>query len=325
MATSRAAAFAAFSHLATGLAPASYQSASLNRRGRISRQRLPEHRDALMNLPGLSQHCGVFIERHGELRARGLAGSRRGSPSPATPVGWPTRLLKTQHPFDEQRYRRARHQSERLRLRQLCRTTAKSSLPPARPGAPTAHTKASRSTASDQPAEPGPTAGPTTALHPTAGRVSRRPDDPCPLQVLTGEAKASRLRGQTRPATQLPLLTMVYGYSRTAAAVLIPWRTAEDLMAGWWQADRQAGGGAAGAGFGMVGRWRSGHSELTADCHALRGTLPTTATICRLADPGSTGWSSGCTSTSSWSFLPGRRCSPARRTPVPGSAPGRRW
>jgi transposase len=113
VATSRAAAFAAFSlpiarfpsaeHLysATGLAPVTYQSASLNRRGRISRQGLPEHRDALMNLAwGLSQHCGVFIERHEELRARHdcrLAYT----------------LLKTQQPFDEQRYRRARHQSER--------------------------------------------------------------------------------------------------------------------------------------------------------------------------------------------------------------------
>jgi transposase len=62
VATSRAAAFAAFSlpiarfpsveHLysATGLAPAGYQSATINRRTSISRQGLPEHRDALMNL-----------------------------------------------------------------------------------------------------------------------------------------------------------------------------------------------------------------------------------------------------------------------------------
>ncbi|MDF2602562.1 MAG: family transposase, partial [Methylobacterium brachiatum] len=56
----RAAAFAAHSipiarfpdadHLysATGLAPALYESATLRRRGRISRQGLAEHRDALM-------------------------------------------------------------------------------------------------------------------------------------------------------------------------------------------------------------------------------------------------------------------------------------
>jgi transposase len=58
----RAASFAAHSlpvqrfptaeHLyaATGLAPAVWQSASLHRRGRISRQGLPEHRDALMGI-----------------------------------------------------------------------------------------------------------------------------------------------------------------------------------------------------------------------------------------------------------------------------------
>jgi transposase len=101
--TSRAAAFAAFSlpidrfpsaeHLysATGLAPASYQSATINRRSPISRQGLPEHRDALMNLAwGLSQHCGPFIDRHRELRARGLRPSRRASHWPGTPAAWPT-------------------------------------------------------------------------------------------------------------------------------------------------------------------------------------------------------------------------------------------
>ena len=62
MAVIRAASFAAHSlpvqrfptaeHLyaATGLAPAVWQSASLHRRGRISRQGLPEHRDALMGI-----------------------------------------------------------------------------------------------------------------------------------------------------------------------------------------------------------------------------------------------------------------------------------
>jgi transposase len=126
VATSRAAAFAAFSlpiarfpsaeHLysATGLAPASYQSASLNRRGRISRQGLPEHRDALMNLAwGLSQHCGVFIERHQELRARGMRPIQARVALARHACRLAHTLLKTQHPFDEQRYRRARHQSER--------------------------------------------------------------------------------------------------------------------------------------------------------------------------------------------------------------------
>ena len=41
--------------------------------------------------------------------------------------------------------------------------------------------------------------------------------------------------GQTRTATQLPVLTMVCGYSRWASAMLMPSRRAEDLYAGWWQ------------------------------------------------------------------------------------------
>ena len=126
VATSRAAAFAAFSlpiarfptaeHLysATGLAPASYKSATINRRSPISRQGLPEHRDALMNLAwGLSQHCGPFIDRHRELRARGL----RPIPARIALARHACRLaytlLRTQQPFDEQRYRQGRHPSGR--------------------------------------------------------------------------------------------------------------------------------------------------------------------------------------------------------------------
>jgi hypothetical protein len=62
---------------------------------------------------GLYQHCGPFIDRARELRGRGLrpilvciALARHACRMAYT-------LLKTQQPFDEQRYRRARHQSER--------------------------------------------------------------------------------------------------------------------------------------------------------------------------------------------------------------------
>jgi len=41
--------------------------------------------------------------------------------------------------------------------------------------------------------------------------------------------------GQVRRPAQLPVLTMVTGYSRWLSAVLIPSRKAEDLFAGWWQ------------------------------------------------------------------------------------------
>ena len=79
----RAAAFAAHSlpiaafptaeqlYSATGLAPASYQSATINRRGGISRQGLPDHRDALMSIAwGLSQASTAFRERAAEYHAR---------------------------------------------------------------------------------------------------------------------------------------------------------------------------------------------------------------------------------------------------------------
>jgi transposase len=58
---------------ATGLAPASYQSSTITRRGRISRQGLPEHRDALMGIAcGLSRNNEAFRARDAELRARGF-------------------------------------------------------------------------------------------------------------------------------------------------------------------------------------------------------------------------------------------------------------
>lgn len=41
--------------------------------------------------------------------------------------------------------------------------------------------------------------------------------------------------GQTRTPMQLPVLTMVCGYSRWLCAILIPSRQAEDLFAGWWK------------------------------------------------------------------------------------------
>ena len=44
--------------------------------------------------------------------------------------------------------------------------------------------------------------------------------------------------GQTRKPTQLPVLTMVCGYSRWLSAVLIPTRNAADLFAGWWRSSR---------------------------------------------------------------------------------------
>jgi transposase len=122
----RAAGFAAFSlpverfpsaeHLysATGLAPARYQSATINRTGRISRTGLAEHRDALMGIAwGLSQRCAPFAERDAELRARGMAPIQARVALARHACRLTYRMLRTQQPFDEQRYRQSRHPSGR--------------------------------------------------------------------------------------------------------------------------------------------------------------------------------------------------------------------
>lgn len=121
VASIRAAAFAAHSlpierfpdaeHLysATGLAPALYQSATLNRRGRISRQGLAEHRDALMGIAwGLAQNSPSFAERDAQLRARGMAPIQARVALARNACRLAYRLLRTQQPFDEQRYRQGR-------------------------------------------------------------------------------------------------------------------------------------------------------------------------------------------------------------------------
>jgi transposase len=95
---------------ATGLAPAAWQSASLARRGRISRQGLPEHRDALMGIAwGLSQHSPSFRERDRELRARGMRPIQARVALARHACRLCHALLRTQQPFDEARYRSARH------------------------------------------------------------------------------------------------------------------------------------------------------------------------------------------------------------------------
>ncbi|GIH16048.1 IS21 family transposase [Rugosimonospora africana] len=115
--------------------------------------------------------------------------------------------------------------------------------------------------------------------------------------------------GQTRTATQLPVLTMVTGYSRWLSALLIPTRSAEDLFAGWWQ--HLAGLQAVPRvlvwdGEGAIGRWRAGRSELTRDCQAFRGTLGVKVLVCRPGDPEAKGLIERAHDYLERSFLPGR-------------------
>ena len=115
--------------------------------------------------------------------------------------------------------------------------------------------------------------------------------------------------GQVRSAKQLPVLTMVTGYSRWLSAVLVPSRAAEDLFAGWWQLIGKLGAVPrllVWDGEGAVGRYRRGDSLLTADCQAFRGTLATRVYVCLPADPESKGLIERANGYLETSFLPGR-------------------
>ena len=115
--------------------------------------------------------------------------------------------------------------------------------------------------------------------------------------------------GQVRTAAQLPVLTMVCGYSRWACAVLIPTRAAEDLYAGWWQQLSMLGAVPrvlVWDGEGAVGRWRARQPELTGHCQAFRGTLATKVLICKPGDPEAKGLVERFHDYLERAFLPGR-------------------
>ncbi len=115
--------------------------------------------------------------------------------------------------------------------------------------------------------------------------------------------------GQSRTSMQLPVLTMVSGYSRWMGAVLVPSRSAEDLFAGWWQLLGQLGGVPkllVWDGEGAVGKHRRPEPLLTAQCQAFRGTLATKVYICKPADPEAKGLVERANRYLETSFLPGR-------------------
>jgi transposase len=115
--------------------------------------------------------------------------------------------------------------------------------------------------------------------------------------------------GQVRKPAQLPVLTMICGYSRWLSAVLIPSRCSQDLFAGWWQLIEALGACPrvlVWDGEGAIGRWRAGRPELTADCQAFRGTLAARVVVCKPADPEAKGLIERCHDYLERSFLPGR-------------------
>ena len=116
--------------------------------------------------------------------------------------------------------------------------------------------------------------------------------------------------GQTRTATQLPVLTMITGYARWALALLLPTRRAEDLYAGWWRLLQQLGAVPrvlVWDGEAAVGRWRPRQPQLTAACQGFRGVLGSKVVICKPGDPEAKGIIERLHDYLERSFLPGRR------------------
>ena len=115
--------------------------------------------------------------------------------------------------------------------------------------------------------------------------------------------------GQTRTPTQLPVLTMVTGYSRWLSALLIPTRRAEDLFAGWWRLIAALGAvprTLVWDGEGAIGGWRGGKTELSQDCQAFRGVLGAKVIVLKLAEPEHKGIIERAHDYLERSFLPGR-------------------
>jgi len=98
--------------------------------------------------------------------------------------------------------------------------------------------------------------------------------------------------GQTRTARQLPVLTMITGYSRWLSAILIPSRHAEDLFAGWWEVIAELGAVPHVLTWHSeeaIGKWTGLHSQITAECSRFCRALGTTVVMGRFGDPAITG------------------------------------
>jgi len=115
--------------------------------------------------------------------------------------------------------------------------------------------------------------------------------------------------GQTRTATQLPVLTMVSAYSRMLFARLLPTRTAADLYAGWWRHISRLGAVPrllVWDGEGAVGQYNRGRNKLTVECQEFRGTLATRVLVLRPRDPEAKGVIERAHDYLERAFLPGR-------------------
>jgi O-antigen/teichoic acid export membrane protein/transposase len=123
-----------------------------------------------------------------------------------------------------------------------------------------------------------------------------------PLEVPVGF-------GQTRSAFQLPVLTMISGYSHWLSAMLIPSRKTEDLFPGWWELLEQLGSVPRTLTWDSevaVGRWQDGKEKITPECTEFCRSLGTRVTIGRPADPETRGLIERSYDKMERYFLPGR-------------------
>jgi transposase len=112
--------------------------------------------------------------------------------------------------------------------------------------------------------------------------------------------------GRTAP----PVLVLTSGYSQWRSAVMIPTRTAEDLVLGQWAVIGQLGGVPkllVWDNEGGVGRHRGADPKLTPQFTVLRGLLGTRFYVCRPRDPETKGKVERTNGYFETSFLPGRR------------------
>lgn len=115
--------------------------------------------------------------------------------------------------------------------------------------------------------------------------------------------------GQMRSAHQLPVLTMITGYSSWLSAILIPSRRAEDLFAGWWKLMVE---------LGAVPRMLTSHHEdaisvsmggrvqVTAECGRFFRSLGTSVVVAQQGDSATTGLIDTAQAYLEQSFLYGR-------------------
>lgn len=106
-----------------------------------------------------------------------------------------------------------------------------------------------------------------------------------------------------------PVLVMTSGYSRMRWAVMIPSRTAPDLIAGHWQLLTAMGAAPRQLVWdneGAVGGWRRGKPTLSEEFESFRGSLGIGVHLCRPRDPEAKGLTERNNGYLETSFLPGR-------------------